>query len=238
MKGLFLGLVMVALVGLAWGDVEVWENEAAVGASYRSGNTDRSMYTMNVKRERYSDENDWLHSFYGEHGETEGLQTEGLARAQSEFRFRFANPDYFASIFTQGVHDSIRGIRFRGQLGPNVGYYVVQDERMKWDVAAGVNLTYDKGIEEEATYTGFRLASNFNWDFSEQASIYAEVELNGNAEEPTEDYYGWLVLGVKSGLLESVSMFAEMRNDYDNMPDAVGSERNDLLVTLGLVYDF
>jgi len=238
MKGLFLGLVMVALVGLAWADTGAWENEAALGASYRSGNTDRSMYTVNVKRERYSDENDWLNSFYGEHGETEGLQTEGLARAQSEYRFRFANPDYFASVFAQGVHDSIRGIRFRGQLGPNVGYYVVQDERMKLDVAAGVNLTYDKGIEEEATYTGFRVASNFNWDFSEQASVYAEVELNGNAEEPTEDYYGWLVLGVKSGLLESVSLFAEMRNDYDNMPDAVGSEQNDLLVTLGLVYDF
>ena len=126
MKGLFLGLVMVALVGVAWADTGAWENEAALGASYRSGNTDRSMYTMNVKRERYSDENDWLNSFYGEHGETEGLQTEGLARAQSEYRFRFANPDYFASLFTQGVHDSIRGIRFRGQLGPNVGYYVVQ----------------------------------------------------------------------------------------------------------------
>ncbi len=238
MKGLLFGFLMVSWVGFAWGDEGAWENEAALGASYRSGNTDRSLYTTNVKRERYSDANDWLNSFYGEHGETEGLQTEGLARAQSEYRFRFSNPAYFASVFTQGVHDSIRGIRFRGQLGPNVGCYVIRDEQMKLDVAAGVNLTYDRGVEEEATYTGFRLASNFNWDFSERASIYAEVELNGNAEEPAEDYYGWLVMGVKSGLLESVSLFAELRDEYDNMPDAVGSERNDVLVSLGLVYDF
>jgi hypothetical protein len=57
-------------------------------------------------------------------------------------------------------------------------------------------------------------------------------------EEPLEDYYGWLVLGLKSGLLDSVSLFAELRNEYDNMPDAVGSERNDLLANLGLMYDF
>ena len=38
----------------------------------------------------------------------------------------------------------------------------------------------------------------------------------------------------KSGLLDSVSLFAELRDEYDNMPDAVGSKRNDLLFNLGL----
>ena len=219
-------------------EVPTLEYEMALGANYRSGNTEKSLYTLNVKRERYSDESDWLYGFYGEQGETEGEKTEGMVRASSEYRVRFSNPIYFASVVAQGLHDSIRGIRLRTQLGPSLGMYVMDEGGLKVDMAAGFNATYDRGIGESSQYAGYRFSANLNWDFSEQASCYAQVEISGNLEEPLEDYYGWLVLGLKSGLLDSVSLFAELRDEYDNMPDAVGSKRNDLLFNLGLMYDF
>ena len=36
----------------------------------------------------------------------------------SEYRVRFRSV-YFASVVAQGLHDSIRGIRLRAQLGPS-----------------------------------------------------------------------------------------------------------------------
>ncbi len=237
MRILILIVFCLPWMGYAEG-APAWENEMALGANYRSGNTEKSLYTLNVKRERYSDVSDWLHGFYGEQGETEGEQTEGLVRARSEYRLRFSDPVYFASVIAQGLHDSIRGIRLRAQLGPNLGMYVIDDEVLKLDVAAGFNATYDRGLEGSSQYAGYRFSANFSWDFSERASSYAQIEISGNVEEPMEDYYGWLVLGLKSGLLDSVSLFAELRNEYDNMPDASGSERNDVLANLGLMYDF
>ena len=61
------------------------------------------------------------------------------------------------------------------------------------------------GALRECAVCWVSFSANFNWDFSEQASSYAQVEISGNVEEPLEDYYGWLVLGLKSGLLDSVS---------------------------------
>ena len=235
-KSIFIALCITCM-GYADGD-NLWENEMSLGANYRAGNTEKSLYTLNIKRESYSNESDWLHGFYGEQGETGGEKTEGLVRARTEYRVRFSNPAYFASVIAQGLHDSIRGIRLRTQLGPNLGIYVMNNGILKLDVAAGFNATYDRGIQDSAQYTGYRFSANFNWDFNEWASSYAQIEISGNVEEPMEDYYGWLVFGLKSGLLDSASLFAELRNDYDNMPDVLGSEQNDLLITLGLMYDF
>ena len=148
MKKLILIAFCVPWIGYV-DEVPVWENEMALGANYRSGNTEKSLYTLNVKRERYSDESDWLYGFYGEQGETEGEKTEGMVRASSEYRVRFSNPAYFASVVAQGLHDSIRGIRLRTQLGPSLG---MCDGRrgLKADVAAGFNATYDRGVGEFA----------------------------------------------------------------------------------------
>ena len=52
MKKLILIVFCVPWIGYV-DEVPVWENEMALGANYRSGNTDKSLYRFNVKRERY-----------------------------------------------------------------------------------------------------------------------------------------------------------------------------------------
>ena len=64
-----------------------WDNEASLGLNYRSGNTEKSLYKINIKSEKYTTDHDWLHSLYAEQGMTEALQTEGLVRFKSEYRF-------------------------------------------------------------------------------------------------------------------------------------------------------
>ena len=70
------------------------------------------------------------------------------------------------------------------------------------------------------------------------SSTYSKVEFSGNTGDPFVDYYGWLILGVKSSLLDDISLFAELRNDYNNVPDLDITKKNDVLVNLGLSYVF
>ena len=69
-----------------------------------------------------------------------------MVRASSEYRVRFSNPAYFASVVAQGLHDSIRGIRLRTQLGPSLGMYVIDEGGLKVDMAAGFNATRMIGV--------------------------------------------------------------------------------------------
>lgn len=216
----------------------IWDNEASFGLSYRSGSTEKSLYTLNLSSEFYSNENDWIHSLYSEHGETEGSQTEGLVRLKSEYRKRFNNPKFFGSVFLQGVHDVIRGIDLRGQFGPNIGFYAIDNKSMKLDTLVGLNATHEIGKIEESTYTAYRVAAKFDWHLNEYILTYASIEINGSVKDPSEDYNGLLIFGIKSYLLKEISMHTELRNDYDNQPESITAEKNDLLLTVGLGYKF
>ena len=61
---------------------------------------------------------------------------------------------------------------------------MVIDEAGLKVMAAGFNATYDRGVEASSQYAGYRFSANLNWDFSERASSYAQVEVSGNLEEP------------------------------------------------------
>ena len=220
------------------GDKELWENQVSFGADYRSGNTKKSLYTFDFKRDKYSESSDWINRFYSEFGQTEGLQTEGLVRASSEYRSRFDSSNYFTSVLIQAVHDSIREVRIRGNLGPNVGIYLIDESDHKLDVSVGINSTYDRGVKREETYAGYRFLMNLKWKLNDFALTYTNLEFSGNIDDPLIDYYSWLVIGIKSSLSDALSLFAEVRSDYDNLPSLKTAKKNDTLMNIGLNYDF
>ncbi len=237
LRSVVVGLcLMLPVFGHA--EEEGRKSKVGLGAALRSGNTEKSLYTVNATHERYSRENDWISSFYGEYGTTESVQTEGLARAKSEYRARFQDKLFFGSLFGSGLHDSIRRIQLRVKLGPNIGYYFTNTPKMKLDATVGLNATHERTTADMSTYGAYRLAARFNWDFSDRSSTYASVELNSNLEDATNDYNSLFIAGLKSGLAGALSLYLELRDDFDNMPDVAGSKKNDLLVTVGLACDF
>ena len=240
-----MGFFRLHLVGifvlstfLVFAENKAWENQLSFGADYKSGNTKKSLYIFDLKREKYTDSNDWINGLYSEYGETEGLQSEGLIRAYSEYRSRFNDSRFFSSILVQGVHDSIRSIKLRAKFGPNLGVYLINKSKVKLDLTVGLNSTYERGVENEEAYAGYRFSLNFKWYLNNVSSTYSKVEFSGNTGDPFVDYYGWLILGVKSSLLDDISLFAELRNDYNNVPDLDITKKNDVLVNLGLSYVF
>jgi putative salt-induced outer membrane protein YdiY len=215
-----------------------WKNEVSLGLNYRSGNTEKSLYKLNVKSEKYSSAHDWLHSVYAEQGMTEALQTEGLVRFKSEYRLRATAQNYYGSLVVQGLHDAIRGVKLRAQFGPSYGYYFVQSDQVKIDASIGLNATDDHTILTHDLYLAYRLAGNINWKFNSQASLYVNGEVSGNVEEPAQDFQSLFVIGIKSAITDTVALHAELRDDYDHQPDKVGAKKNDLLITIGLTYNF
>lgn len=230
--------VCVAIIFWAPVVEAAWDNEASLGLNYRSGNTEKSLYKINIKSEKYTTDHDWLHSLYAEQGMTEALQTEGLVRFKSEYRFRADAQPYYASIVVQGLHDAIRGVKLRAQLGPSYGYYFVQSDPLKVDASVGLNATDERTILSHELYLAYRLAGNVNWKFNHHASLYVNGEISGNVEEPAQDFQSLVVIGMKSAITDTVALHAEVRNDYDHQPDKVDAKKNDLLVTVGLTYDF
>ena len=74
-KGILLAtLVALPVAGFAEDAVTniTWKSSLALGATYKDGNTEKSLFTMNLKGDRFAPKNDWINSLYGEYGKTEG----------------------------------------------------------------------------------------------------------------------------------------------------------------------
>ena len=236
-------LVVLPAVGFAEGDITntTWESSVALGATYKDGNTEKSFFTMTLKGDRFSPENDWLNNLYTEYGKTEGAQTEGQARGQSEYRHKFGGGKFFGGAFGEAYYDDIKNIRTRLKLGPNVGYYFIDTETMKFDTSVGVNWVYERTATTEDDFAELRVAANYLWDFTETASYYFNIEYSANVED-TDDGNGLLVTGLKTKVSTQLSMFIELRDEYDNTPATVApgdnADYNDVTLIAGLTYDF
>ena len=213
-----------------------WKSSVSAGGTFKSGNTDKTLYTMNVKLDRYSPYSDLVSSLYGEEGQTEGEQTEGQLRAQADYRYKFSGKDLYGGIFTEGYHDAIRAVRGRVKVGPNLGYYLINKETMKLDLSSGLNEVYERTASEERAFGEWRLAASYSWTISEAAKYYASAEYSADVSD-AQDATGLLVTGVKTKMSEKLSLFFELRNEYDNIPDSAGMERNDVSVMAGLTFD-
>ncbi len=239
-KGMLLAaLVVVPVVGFAEEATTntTWKSSLALGATYKDGNTEKSLFTMNLIGNRFSPENDWLNSLYGEYGKTEGDQTEGQLRGQSDYRHKFGGGNFFGGAFGEAYTDSIKQIRTRLKLGPDMGYYFINRETMKLDTSIGLNWVYERTATVERDFVECRLAANYLWEFTETASYYFHIEYSANVED-TNDGNGLLVTGLKTKVSEQLNLFVELRDEYDNTPDGVGVEYNDVTAIAGLAYDF
>lgn len=213
-----------------------WDSSLALGATYKSGNTEKRFYSFNFKGDRKAPKSNWLNSLYSDYGETEGAQTEGSARAQTNYRYRFGAEDFFAGLFGELYHDDIKQIRFRAKVGPNVGYYFIDNKKMKLDASVGLNYAYERTAQGEQNYAEWRVAGNYLWNISDTASYYLNVEYSTNIDD-INDGSGLAVTGLKSKINTKLAMFIELRDEYDSIPDGDGVERNDLTVTAGLSYE-
>ena len=232
-------LVALPFVGFAGDAVTntTWTSSLSMGATFKDGNTEKSLFTMDLKGDRISPESDWINTLHGEYGKTEGQQTEGQLRGQTDYRYKFNGENFFGGVFGEAYYDDIKGIRTRLKLGPNVGYYFINEETMRFDASIGVNWVYERTTLSEDNFAEYRAAANYLWDFTETASYYLSIEYSANVED-TDDGNGLLVTGVKSKVSDQLSLFIELRDEYDNTPNGVGVEYNDTTAIAGLNYDF
>jgi len=214
-----------------------WKSSLSAGATFKNGNTDSELYTMNFKGDRYAPKSDWINSLYGEYGETESTQTEGQVRGQSDYRYKFGSENFFGGIFSEGYHDALKQVHYRVKMGPNIGYYFINKEDMKLDASIGINYVHQRTAEGIDNFAEYRGALNYLWEITETASYYMNIEYSANVED-TRDSNGLFVTGLKSKVSTKLSMFIEYRDDYDNLPaENSGVTHNDSTVLAGLTYD-
>jgi putative salt-induced outer membrane protein YdiY len=238
-------LIAMPLAGLAEEAAtnKLWKSNLSLGATYKNGNSEKSLFTMNLKADRYGEHNDLINSLYAEYGKSgtptaPKEQTEGQVRGQSEYRHKFGDSKFFAGVFAEARNDEIKDIKVRVKIGPTIGYYFIDKENMKLDASLGALYVYERmGATGEDTYGEYRAALNYLWNITDKSDFYFNLEYTADIEQVDERNSGLFTTGVRSQVYDDLSLFIELRDEYDNQPSA-GVKHNDETVIAGLSYDF
>jgi putative salt-induced outer membrane protein YdiY len=242
-RWMVVAVCALPLMGLAESTTNVvWKKSIGLGATYKDGNTEKTFYTANLKGDRTTDVSEWINALYAEYGRTRGVtetektQTEGQVRGDSEYKHKFGNTRMYGSVNGEALHNAINDISYRVRIGPNIGYYLIQNETMTLDASIGLNYQFQRVAGVEDDFASLRGALRYVWTLSETAEYYLNISYNA-ALEDTDLGDGLLVTGIKSRMTDQLSLYVELRDEYDNAP-ATDLEHNDITVLAGLNYDF
>ena len=241
-------LISMPLIGLAEGEKaattnKLWKSNLALGATYKNGNSEKSLFTLNLRADRFGEHNDIINTLYAEYGQTgtptsPKEQSEGQVRGQSEYRHKLGDSKFFVGAFGEARNDAIKQIRIRVKLGPAIGYYFIDKENMKLDATFGVNYVYERtAANGEDDYGEYRAAANYIWNITDKSDFYFNVEYSADIEQVDVRNSGLLVTGVRSQVYEALSLFLELRDEYDNLP-APGTKCSNETIIAGLSYGF
>ena len=214
-----------------------WKSGITLGATYKSGNTDQSLFTLNIKANQKAPNYDWNNLLHAEYGKTDGEQTQGQVRTQSDYRYLIKESDFFGGWFAEAYTDSIKQIRTRLKTGPNIGYYFIRNKKITFDSGIGLNAVYERTAKTEETFAECRVATHFIWNFSKNASYYFSIEYSADVEN-VDNGSGLFITGLKSKMNDHLSLSIELRDEYDNIVDSSNIEHNDITIIAGIGYDF
>ena len=109
--------------------------------------------------------------------------------------------------------------------------------KVKLDLSTGLNATHER-LNKKNSYAALRISARMNYTLNFKSETYAHVEINNDLSDIKDNFNGLIIVGLKSNLFESISIYSEIRNDYDSSPSNINIDKNEFLITMGLAYDF
>lgn len=227
-----------------------WGTAVSLGFTLTDGNSNTMLLTSAVTASKEENGNMWdlrLAGAYGENevtstsvdaegvetsstsddqtiGEVVGLAKYGRTLSSDERLYTGAQVDF--------LHDAIQDIQYRVTLGIPLGYYLIKEDDMRFNVEAGPAYVFKRVSHEDDDYLSWFASERLEWDISSTAKVFEQVTYNSSVDD-SDDYFVVAEAGVEAALSSKMSMVLSVRDDYINLVGD-GKERNDLAVITSL----
>lgn len=204
----------------------IWTGEVNVGTDLGFSQVKRQLYTGRAKvifaYERLKNTVDYDAAY----GRTDGILSANRMDGASKTDFDLSRRFYVYNIGGAG-YDEIRKIAVRYELGPGLGYHLIQRTNFVLNTEFGANYQEQRFSNDDATRLFFyRLAEIANWPLSAKLSMDEKFEFFPRAEDP-EQYRFRFESNVRYWLSSNLSVNLTVLDLYDTQP-APTVTRNDL----------
>jgi len=208
-----------------------WERLLSFGYDKTSGNSDTSMLAIEGMIEREKKDNIWRFVAKEHYGETDDEKNIDYSKAVAEYK-RLLSERLYAGMGVSASRDDIADVDYRVSPNPVVGYFLLKNERTRWNLELGPSYIFEEvgGIKDD--YRAPRLGERFELQITDNAKLFQSVELTLSAED-SGNYLVEAEAGIEAAITTLLSLIASVKDTYDNQP-ALDKERNDMAILTSL----
>lgn len=237
-------------------DPSEWAKSLAFGFSLTDGNSNTTLLTIDGSISRDYNDNIWLFgATYGfgdaeivtDSGEVIDDTTRDDFRAVASYK-RLLSDRLYVGLTNNFLYDDIAGVDYRVSIFPSLGYFLIREDNLRFNIEVGPGYVFEELTSSEIIdgeviessesndYFAPRVGERLEWDISETAKVFEEVNVTFDVDE-SDNILVDAQAGIEAAISTNLALVATVRNLYDGVP-AAGLEKNDLSLITSLKVAF
>jgi putative salt-induced outer membrane protein len=216
-----------------------WDVTASAGLTLTRGNSKTLLAVATLLGTKKWDQNEVDLGVDGTYGEStiKGVNSKTAESLHGFGQYnRLFTDRFFGYLRVEGLHDEVADIRYRLQIGPGAGYYLIKTTNTTLRAEAGPGYIYEQDSTEHHSYMSLRLAERFDEKLSDHAKIWQMVEILPQVDR-FSNYIANFEVGIEAVLTKKLSQKTYLQDSYHSEP-APGRLKNDLKLIAALAYKF
>lgn len=184
-----------------------------VGLDVTQSDTDSSQGHLTLEVNGSKGFNEWIVEMFGAYGKVDGKQSVGKANGAFQFNRLMSGRAYYTFKAT-AEHDSIRNLKYRMQISPGVGYYVIKNPKNSLALESGLMYRNEEESHAKNDEWGGRFAERYTYTFKPKSRFWCNAEIT-----PEYNLYDYILIaetGVETPLTKDISIRLVMRDVYDS----------------------
>ncbi|PCJ61215.1 MAG: hypothetical protein COA79_06450 [Planctomycetota bacterium] len=222
-----------------------WSHSSGAGLTVTSGNSETVTASGNHKSQLKGDDDLFQFSFLGAYGVKETVAEDG-EKKNEEFLMnivftmqydRKISERFFWLIGEKSELDKIANLEYRFNIGPGLGYKLLNEEDLTFDIEMGGNYIHEKfeNVEKENIIAG-RIAEKFIWKITKTSTLWLNAELLLNVED-SEDIRASGEFGLEVKISDRWNIRTVIQDKYINVVP-IDTKRNDITFMTTLVFKY
>ncbi|MCG7568956.1 DUF481 domain-containing protein [Pseudoalteromonas sp. CNC9-20] len=186
---------LVSIAPSAEDELSAWSIKVGVGANLSRGNTEQTELSASVDIKRRTASNRLLITALADRTANDDKVTENNVRANGTFDWFYTSSLYFRPVFFEYYRDPFQNIDNKYTLGAGFGYYLIDTDKLEWDIGAGPAYQRTEfsdvaaGQDTSNSSTSFYFESNLDYEWRTNVDLkfdyrftFAENASGGNAQ--------------------------------------------------------
>ena len=240
---------LLSITSSADGRTELWDGKVSLGIDVNAGNVNQLDYMANARLQRRTPfsrfRTDFVYNYSKSTLDDSGKVITDTGRLTTYFDWFYSSKMFFRIFDYEHFTDLQQNISSRDTLGLSLGYHLVQNKRLQWDVTLGPSYqqtVYDDNSSENDQHSAVvALSTLFDYSFSSRIDYMLDYQIQF-VEEDSGKRNSHLKTGFEFDLSNNLKLDVIFYLDRVAKPiapvNAIPPKSNDYRLVFSLGYDF